>query len=71
MSAHKADLENATDLMFLLNLLDERYASFLNYEIFKVIADEYQLDDGQEAFHYPQHLKAYIKKQNFYWSTLS
>ena len=62
LTAHKAELEKANDLMFIFNLLSERYASFLNYEIFEVIADEYKLDKKDEAFQYPQHLKGYINK---------
>ena len=62
LSTHQADLENAADLIDIFNLLSKRYASFLNYEIFEIIADEYKLDEGQEAFKYPQHLKTYIDK---------
>ena len=43
-------------------MLIKEYASFLNYEIFQLIVDKYQLDNGQEEFKYPDHLKAYVNE---------
>ena len=60
LSTHQADIENAADLKSIFKLLGKRFASFLNYEIFEFIVDDYELDDGNEAFKYPQHLKTYI-----------
>lgn len=60
LSAHETELQKATDLNGIFNLLVKEYASFLNYEVFQFILDKYHIDNGQEEFQYPRHLVAYI-----------
>ena len=60
LSTHKAELEGATDLNTIFNLLATEYASFLDYEIFQYIVDH--IDEGQKELKYAEHLEAYIKK---------
>ena len=62
LSSHRADLEKAVDLYDIFNLLVTEYASFLNYNIFQLIEDKYQLNKGQEDLKYPEHLVAYINR---------
>ena len=42
-------------------LLDQELASFLNYEIFKSIAEEFEVNDDCDHLKYPEYLKAYVK----------
>lgn len=62
LSSHKTQLEGAADLYGIFSLLITEYASFLNYDIFQFMVDKYLLDNGQEEFKYPDHLKAYLNK---------
>lgn len=65
LSAHEAELENAVDLRDIFKLLTTQYASFLNYGIFQMIADKYQIENGenrQVELNYPDHLETYVKK---------
>ena len=64
MSAHKAELWKAVDLYDVFDLVSTVYASFLNYGIFQLIVNIYQIDHGQEELKYPQHLRTYINKHN-------
>ena len=64
VSAHEAELEKATDINAIFNLLNREYASFLNYDIFDFILTQHQLDHGQEELKYPEHLKAYLERHN-------
>ncbi len=45
-------------------LLNTEYASFLNYDIFMLIIERYNLNEGQEEFDYPGHLQEYINTHN-------
>ena len=60
LSAHRTELHNATNLNGIFDLLAVEFSSFLNYEVFQWIVDRHHLDNGQEEFQYPQHLKAYL-----------
>lgn len=62
LCTHKTELKGARDLYDVLGLLKEEYASFLDYKIFKFIVKKYSLDEGQDAFKYPEYLKAYVER---------
>ena len=65
LSTHRSELENATDINKIFNILIEEYASFLNYDIFEIIADEYKIiDDEKEELKYPEHLKQYLERHD-------
>ena len=55
-------LEKATTVNDIFNILNRNYATFLNYEIFQCIAEEYEVDPDHEKMKYPEYLDAYIKK---------
>ena len=59
---HEAELNRADDLIDVLKVIMREYASFMNYEIFQYIVDKYKLDNGEEAFKYPEHLEAYVNR---------
>ena len=59
-SSHRTELHNATELNGIFDLIAIEYSSFLNYDVFQWIVDRHHLDNGQEEFQYPQHLKAYL-----------
>ena len=60
LSSHRTELHNATELNGIFDLIAIEYSSFLNYDVFRWIVDRHHLDNGQEEFQYPQHLKAYL-----------
>lgn len=61
-SDKKAQLENATKVADIFKVLITECASFLNYEIFESVIDEFDINRDQEKLNYPEHLEAYIKK---------
>ena len=61
MSEVKVELEQATTVNNIFNILNTKYATFMNYDIFQDMVDDYDLDEGQEKLKYPEHLDAYIK----------
>lgn len=63
LSSHQTELERAADLNAIFNLLLKEYASFLNYEIFQLMVDQYKIDDDREELKYPDHLEAYINRR--------
>ena len=60
LSSHRNELHKATELNGIFDLIAIEYSSFLNYDVFRWIVDRHHLDNGQEEFQYPQHLKAYL-----------
>ena len=60
LSTKRTELHSATNLNGIFDLLAIEFSSFLNYEVFQYIVDRHHLDNGQEEFQYPQHLKAYL-----------
>lgn len=44
-----------------MNLIAEEFASFLDYDIFQGIVEEYSLDEGQQQLRYPEYLKTYVE----------
>ena len=62
LSAHETELEDAADVNKIFNILAKEYASFVNYGIFRVIANKYEVDHSQEELKYPDHLKDYLER---------
>ena len=54
-------LEKATTVNGIFNVLNRNYATFLNYEIFLNIAEEYEVDPDHEKMKYPEYLDDYVK----------
>ena len=54
-------LERATTVNGIFNVLNRYYATFLNYEIFQGIAEEYKVDPDHEKMKYPEYLDDYIR----------
>ena len=57
-------LDEAIEINDVFTLLLKNYASFLNYKIFKILQDEYVVNEGQEELRYPELLKAYLDKNS-------
>lgn len=56
------ELKAAESIDKIFIILSEKYASFINYEIFEAMVDNYGVTDDKERLNYPQHLKDYVKK---------
>ena len=54
-------LERATTVNGIFNVLNRNYATFLNYEIFLNIAEEYEVDPDHEKMKYPEYLDDYMR----------
>ena len=61
MSQRKEEVEGAGDITDIIKIINSEYASFLEYDIFQGIVEEYKLDQNLEPLQYPEHLKAYIQ----------
>ena len=61
LSDIRAELEKATTINGIFNVLNSNYATFINYEIFQRIADDFDIDQDRDKMKYPEHLDAYIK----------
>ena len=61
MSEVKVELQQATTVNDIFNILNTKYATFMNYDIFQRIVDDFDLDEGQEKLKYPEHLDAYVE----------
>ena len=61
-SGAEQELEKATTVYQLLDIVTKNYASFLDYGVYKSIVDGYDIDQGQEELKYSEHLEKYIKK---------
>ena len=59
-------LEKAATINEIFNILNRNYATFLNYEIFQCIAEEYEVDPNHVKMNYPDHLDAYVKMHKLY-----
>ena len=55
-------LKDVDKIEDIFRILTEEYASFLNYEVFESIIDEFEVDNTQKKLKYPEHLVAYIYK---------
>ena len=61
MSEVKVELQQATTVNDIFNILNTKYATFMNYDIFQDMVDDFDLDEGQEKLKYPEHLDAYVE----------
>ena len=62
LSSHEEELERAEDLNRIFAILLKHYSSFLNYEIYEEIMDQFKVNKDQEELQYPKHLEAYVNK---------
>lgn len=62
LSGMRAELEKASTIHQMFDLVTKECASFLNFEIFQCIVEEYDIDHGQEALKYSEHLHDYVEK---------
>ena len=61
----KRELDTTISYFRLFTFLSERYASFLNCDIFQTIVNKYDLDDGiNELFQYPVYLREFLANQD-------
>lgn len=58
----RAQFEQATTVEGIFKVLITECASFLNYEIFESVIDEFEVDRSQAKLNYSEHLKAYVEK---------
>ena len=58
-------LEKATTVNGIFNVFNRNYATFLNYEIFLNIAEEYEVDPDHEKMKYPEYLDDYMRMHEF------
>ena len=62
LSAVKPELEKASTINEILDLLTWNCASFFNYRIFQFLVDEYDIKDTRNRLKYPEYLKEYVEK---------
>ena len=62
LSGMRKKLEKVNSINKIFDLIGEECASFLNYNIFKSIADHYGIVEECEALRYPEHLEYYLKQ---------
>ncbi len=55
-------LEKCDTVTAIFNFLKTKCTSFLHYDIFQRIVENYNINEDQENMKYPDHLKAYIEK---------
>ena len=60
LSGVKDDMKKACTINEIFDLIGEEYTSFLNYDIFLSILNQYCSGVNNNALNYPEHLKAYI-----------
>ena len=58
LSATREELKKTTTIDEIFILLSEKHASFLNYDIFQSIQEDYRIE---ETTNYPEHLVNYVK----------
>ena len=62
LSAVKPELEKASTINEIFDLLNWNCASFFNYHIFQFLVDEYDIKDTRNRLKYPKYLKEYVEK---------
>ena len=60
MSGREELISKAAIINDIIDVITTMCASFLDYEIFGSIVEEYELNKGQKQFQYPQYLRTYI-----------
>ena len=61
MSEVKVEIQQATTVDDIFNVLNTKYATFMNYDIFQRMVDDFGLNEGQAMLKYPKYLEDYIK----------
>ena len=62
LSGVEPEMKEADTINKIFDLLDEKYASFLNYDIFQSIQDTFCRGIDSEDLKYSEHLKAYVNE---------
>ena len=62
LSGVEPEMKAADTINKIFDLLDEKYASFLNYDIFQSIQDTFCCGIDSEDLKYSEHLKAYVNE---------
>ena len=62
LSGIRNELEKAETIDHIFMILSDKCTSFLNFEIFQSMVDEYDIDKSQEKLNYPQYLREYVNK---------
>ena len=62
LSGMRDELERAQTIDEIFIILSDECASFLNFEIFQSMINDYRIDKSQEMLNYPEHLKDYAEK---------
>ena len=62
LSDMKTELQKAEKINDIFSLLSLKYASFLDYDIFETIREQFSVNEDRDELTYPVHLKAYIEK---------
>ena len=62
LSGTKAQLEQADTINKIFDVLSCECASFLDYDIFQRVVDEYCIEDSEGKLNYPAHLRRYINR---------
>ena len=62
LSGIRTELEKAETIDHIFMILSDKCTSFLNFEIFQSMVDEYDIDKSQEKLNYPQYLREYVNK---------
>ena len=62
LSAATAEMKEANTINKIFDLIDEKYASFLNYDIFQSIQNTFCRGLDSEDLNYSKHLKAYVNE---------
>ena len=55
---------NAGQVNDIVRYLDEEYCSFLNFDIFNMIAEKYGIDEGREEMRYPDRLNIFTSRHS-------
>ena len=62
LSDMRAEIENAGSVIKIFNILSSKYASFLDYDIYKRILKKYGRNENREELNYPTYLRGLYKK---------
>ena len=57
----KTELKAAPTINEIIDILDEKHASFLDYHIYQAVVNKYKIVDD-EVTKYPEHVKVFIEK---------
>ena len=58
----RKEVKKATTIDEIFEILEDLYASFLNYNIYLDVIENFDINDKQEKLNYPHYIEEYIKK---------